>query len=817
MSDMKKWLQLMESAGVCPQCGSADCTCEPGECDCKPVSEGTDFRKGDRVKHAETGERGTVLHKGNRDEVVVKFGSLNKSVPASQLRLVNELEEVTSPEIKAAYAALMKTKPRTPERKAAIQKYQKLRLQAIDDKKTRKEEAELDEGAFKGVGKFIAKRKFAKKSKQAAKDAEKSISKAHKYNFADVKNREPHEKDFMDKMKKSDRYDRAAKRLNREEVELDEAKGTGVKKFVKGMRVAKLHNPDMKGTVIKGGDNMKKGVEVEWDSGKTTVASGKYLMSIKKESVELDEAKFKVGDEVMRTDKDNASSGKIAKVLPGDKYLIKYTATKTVGDEKVSAKDLYLLSGKKKKANEEVELDEAKEHPAYKDLMKLAKELDGTDTRAIQVMAGKISNFTATGNRGNIVDLAKYFKALDSYPRDAFISVMQKHDKALLKSIAAKAGFGIKEEVELDEGEQHGNDKLDSWASENDMEILKTQPYPLDKSSTWFLATDSTGKQVQGLLLNTGKVSMFKDEPNPKNWEGIEEAHGNSKIYDKCWDGYKKVPGKKRGEKGSCVKEDETMNDFNSIPQELQQVFRGMMSINWNKPEHAKYDAGPYRNIYTIKGSAGIKNTMLNLADMDGVTVTGNNSFSVGGIDVSVREAGQWGTEFVWENPVEEDTMNEMEKLRKLAGLPESADTETCSACSGKGHKPAAGGMDRDCEKCDGTGKVTKEKVDESYPMAPYGEQDETMVNFSQTKRQGDASVTISAQAKSMEELHSVLKLAGIDPHVADNHAHPEVDVEIEPVADPGCGCDSTDDISYSTDKQALADMIRQKMQQKLS
>lgn len=36
--------------------------------------------------------------------------------------------------------------------------------------------------------------------------------------------------------------------------------------------------------------------------------------------------------------------------------------------------------------------------------------------------------------------------------------------------------------------------------------------------------------------------------------EGINEAHPNSKIYDKCWDGFKKVPGKKRGEKGSCKK-----------------------------------------------------------------------------------------------------------------------------------------------------------------------------------------------------------------------------------------------------------------------
>ncbi len=81
-----------------------------------------------------------------------------------------------------------------------------------------------------------------------------------------------------------------------------------------------------------------------------------------------------------------------------------------------------------------------------------------------------------------------------------------------------------------------------------------------------------------------GTVEGWKDghlivksvDPNPRNTEktvaryrvpknnilshtkqGVAEAHPNSKIYDKCWDGYKKVPGKKRGEKGSCVKEDE--------------------------------------------------------------------------------------------------------------------------------------------------------------------------------------------------------------------------------------------------------------------
>jgi len=39
--------------------------------------------------------------------------------------------------------------------------------------------------------------------------------------------------------------------------------------------------------------------------------------------------------------------------------------------------------------------------------------------------------------------------------------------------------------------------------------------------------------------------------------ESVQEAHPNSKVYDKCWDGYEKVPGKKRGEPGSCRKKED--------------------------------------------------------------------------------------------------------------------------------------------------------------------------------------------------------------------------------------------------------------------
>ena len=50
--------------------------------------------------------------------------------------------------------------------------------------------------------------------------------------------------------------------------------------------------------------------------------------------------------------------------------------------------------------------------------------------------------------------------------------------------------------------------------------------------------------------------------------QDIIEAHGNSKIYDKCWTGYKKVPGKKRGEEGSCEKIGEGLNEMDkSAPQ----------------------------------------------------------------------------------------------------------------------------------------------------------------------------------------------------------------------------------------------------------
>jgi hypothetical protein len=60
--------------------------------------------------------------------------------------------------------------------------------------------------------------------------------------------------------------------------------------------------------------------------------------------------------------------------------------------------------------------------------------------------------------------------------------------------------------------------------------------------------TDETvAGAIAGVAQPLGKMQRRKK---------TDEAHPNSKVYDKCWDGYEKVPGKKRGEPGSCRKKD---------------------------------------------------------------------------------------------------------------------------------------------------------------------------------------------------------------------------------------------------------------------
>lgn len=66
------------------------------------------------------------------------------------------------------------------------------------------------------------------------------------------------------------------------------------------------------------------------------------------------------------------------------------------------------------------------------------------------------------------------------------------------------------------------------------------------------------------------------------------------------------------------------------------------------------------------------------------------------------------------------------------------------------------------------------------YTSSPYGMQgaddqdDKETVTYNRTKKQGDATVTVNANADSMDELHQILKLAGIDAHGLEGSKGPE-------------------------------------------
>lgn len=115
--------------------------------------------------------------------------------------------------------------------------------------------------------------------------------------------------------------------------------------------------------------------------------------------------------------------------------------------------------------------------------------------------------------------------------------------------------------------------------------------------------------------------------------------------------------------------------------------------------------------------------------------------------------------------------------------------------------------------------------VNETYGYVAGQDTSDENVSYSQTKRSGDATVSVSATAKDMTELHRILKLAGLDvPALAGEH---EAEAEVE-VEEP-CGCQDMGPevevpdgpqplaFKYSTDKTALLNAIKDKLAQRLS
>ena len=117
----------------------------------------------------------------------------------------------------------------------------------------------------------------------------------------------------------------------------------------------------------------------------------------------------------------------------------------------------------------------------------------------------------------------------------------------------------------------------------------------------------------------------------------------------------------------------------------------------------------------------------------------------------------------------------------------------------------------------------------ESLGYAEPGE-DSERVTYSKTKKQGDSSVTISANADSMKELHDVLRLAGIDfeddgdkdpsPDHKDHDDKEGNEPEASHDADEPEGkmmVISPQDAQYSTDKEVLVNYLKDKLKKSIS
>ena len=123
-----------------------------------------------------------------------------------------------------------------------------------------------------------------------------------------------------------------------------------------------------------------------------------------------------------------------------------------------------------------------------------------------------------------------------------------------------------------------------------------------------------------------------------------------------------------------------------------------------------------------------------------------------------------------------------------------------------------------------------QQEIDEGLGYAMPGQDEESeRVSYSKTKKQGDASVTVSANADSMDELHDILRLAGIDfeksgevDHTPDHKDHDDHDDHEEPEMEPKDNMDkvmviSPADANMSTDKEVLTNYLKDKLKKSLS
>ena len=128
-----------------------------------------------------------------------------------------------------------------------------------------------------------------------------------------------------------------------------------------------------------------------------------------------------------------------------------------------------------------------------------------------------------------------------------------------------------------------------------------------------------------------------------------------------------------------------------------------------------------------------------------------------------------------------------------------------------------------------------EEAMSDAYGVVPSEDKLEGSVEYKQHKNNDKGSVSVEASAETMDDLHDILKLAGVDMAMdlnktekGDDEDHDHDEEPKEPV-EPEAPCDADDpkdkkvmvispnDASYSTDKEVLVNYLKDKLKKSIS
>lgn len=91
---------------------------------------------------------------------------------------------------------------------------------------------------------------------------------------------------------------------------------------------------------------------------------------------------------------------------------------------------------------------------------------------------------------------------------------------------------------------------------------------------------------MSNLLTERWLRLAFSGDSTTVQLDEAKKKNKNSKVYDDCWDGYRKVPGKERGEEGSCELDDhdEKMGEVEEIQEISRKVKRVIQEKKKDQP-----------------------------------------------------------------------------------------------------------------------------------------------------------------------------------------------------------------------------------------